>query len=215
MGSRWHIIHLGCCSGSAESSSLHQTVDLVGWADRPFTQPLNTDSFLPVLNDLESRSFHLEQIWNDFIIYLQVACSHHESSILIWLHLDVLEYLLHWPWHYTSLWITCVVLEALHGVSLARAGLTIRHDRSVEPLKHRTDSTLGGVLVNELLGCVRVVHIIEAVSLPHAQMRIHLHISSLLSVVNLSPKVFHDGHTSIIDSNLHNWEEKVAMFLTR
>ena len=145
---------------------------------------------------------------------MQIARPHHESCILVRLHLDVLEYLLHGAGDYTTLRITCVVLEALHGVSLASASLTVCHDRSVEPLKHRADSTLGCVLVNKLLGCVRVIHIIEAVCLPHAQMRIHLDISGLLSVVNLSSKVLHDCHTSVIVTNLHNREEEVSMFLT-
>ena len=127
--------------------------------------------------------------------------------------MNKLEDFFHGPWHDASLRISCIVFESLHGMCLARACLPICHYGCIETFQDRAYSTLGSILVNKLLSRIRIVHIVKTVCLPHTQVRIDLNIACSLSIIYLSPKVLHDGHTSTIWTDLDNREEKVAMLL--
>ena len=71
----------------------------------------------------------------------------------------------------------------------------------------------GCAVVYVLLCCIHVVDVIKAVGVPHRQMRVHLDVFGLLSVVNLPAEVLHAGDGATILTNMHDWEEKVAVLL--
>ena len=95
MGTGGQVVHLGSGCSSAQSSLLHQTVDLVGRADSPLTQAFHEDSFLLVLSDLQTGPVYLQQVTDHLIVDLKITGSHHECSVLRTLHLNESEYLLH------------------------------------------------------------------------------------------------------------------------
>ena len=45
-------------------------------------------------------------------------------------------------------------------------------------------------------------------------MGVHLDVFGPLPVIDLPSKVFHDGNRATVWSNLHDWEEEIALFLT-
>ena len=127
--------------------------------------------------------------------------------------LDPVEDLFHRARDYASLRIAARVLEALHGVGLARSSLSIGQNRGIVPLKDGADGMLGRAFINILLGRIHVIDVVEAVSVPHRQVWVHFDVLRLLSIVNLSSKVLHAGYGSIVVADLHNGKEEVALFL--
>lgn len=137
MRPRGQIVHFGGGRGSALCSLLHQGVDLVRRPHGPLAESFDKDAFLLVFSDLERCPLDLEQIGYDLVVYLQVADTNHESGILVGLHLDEFEYFLHAPRNDSTLGIANVVLESLHGVSLARSGLSVGKHCRIVALEHR------------------------------------------------------------------------------
>lgn len=167
MGPTWEVIHLCCSCSSAESTFLHQTVDLIRGSDSPFTQTFHKNSFLLVLSDLETCSVYLEQVTDDFVVYLKITRSYHECSVLRRLHLNKSKYLLHWSWNYTSLRISCRVFKAFHCVSFSCACLTIGQDSSIVTFKYAKHSLLCSILIHILLCGLLVVDVVEGEVLPN------------------------------------------------
>ena len=55
---------------------------------------------------------------------------------------------------------------------------------------------------------------VEAVGVPHRQMRVHFNVLRLLSIVDFPTKVLHAGYRSIVRTYLHNGKEEVALLLS-
>ena len=121
------------------------------------------------------------------------------------------ENVLHGPWYDTSVRVAARILKAFHSMRLTCASLPIGQDRSVIALEHRADCMFRCAVIDIFLRRIHIVDMIEAVSVPHSQMRIHFNILSLLTVVNLSTKVLHARYRPIIWSHLHNGKEEVAL----
>ena len=110
--------------------------------------------------------------------------------------------------------VASCVLKALHRMRLASACLTVSQDCSVVALEHRANSMFRGTIINVFLRRIHIIHMIEAVSVPHSQMRVHLDIFGLLSVVNFTTKVLHASYRSVVGAYLHNGKEEVALLLS-
>lgn len=176
MRARTHIVHFGGGSGTAQSTLLHQTVDLVRAAHSPLTQTLNEDTLLFVLTDLERGPIDLQEIRDHLIVDLKVARTDHKGSVLRRLHLDESKDLFHRPGHNTTLGVTRRVFEALHRVGLTGASLSIGKNGGIVALEDRPDSLFGCILIDPLLGRVLIVHMIKGEGLPDAQVRISIHV---------------------------------------
>ena len=81
--------------------------------------------------------------------------------------LDPVEDLFHRARDYAPLRIATRVLEALHGVGLARSSLSIGQNRGIVPLKNGADGMLGRTFINILLSRIHVIDVVEAVGVPH------------------------------------------------
>lgn len=64
-----------------------------------------------------------------------------------------------------------------------------------------------------LLGGVHVVDVVEAVGVPHGEVRVHLDVASAFPLVDLSSEVLHHGDRSVVRPHLHDWTEKVVAVL--
>ena len=54
---------------------------------------------------------------------------------------------------------------------------------------------------------------IEAVSVPHGEMWVHLNVFGTFAVVDFPAKVLHNGDGTIVRADLHDREEEVPLFL--
>ena len=81
--------------------------------------------------------------------------------------LNPVENLFHRARNYAPLHITARVLEALHGVGLACASLSIGQNRGIITLKDGADSMFGRTFINMLLGRIHIIDMVEAVRVPH------------------------------------------------
>lgn len=186
------IVHFGggCCSRGRPLG--HQTVDLVGASHGPLTEPFNKHPLLAVLTDLQTSPIHLQKVRYVFVVDLQVRCTHHKSHVLVALHLNEGEYLLHRPWHYTSLWVARRIPEPLHSMCLTRACLPIREDCRIIPLQYRLHHGSGGIRVDEFLGAVGPVDVVEGKGLPNRQVRVLVDVPRAFSLVDFRSQVLHD-----------------------
>lgn len=73
---------------------------------------------------------------------------------------------------------------------------------------------LGGAFVDMLLRRVHIVDLIEAISVPDGQVRVHLDVPRTLSVFNLAPKILHHRNVSIFSAHLHDRQEVVPLLLS-
>ena len=73
---------------------------------------------------------------------------------------------------------------------------------------------LGGAFVDMLLRRVHIVDLIEAISVPNGQVRVHLDVPRALLVFNLAPKILHHRNVSILSADLHDRQEVVALLLS-
>jgi hypothetical protein len=55
---------------------------------------------------------------------------------------------------------------------------------------------------------------IETVSVPNRKMRVQLNIFGSFPIIDLASEILHTGNRSVAGVDLHNWEEKVSLFLT-
>lgn len=55
---------------------------------------------------------------------------------------------------------------------------------------------------------------VEAVRVPHLQVRVHFNILSFLAIIHLSPKVLHARDGPAIRRHLHNGKEEVALLFS-
>ena len=72
----------------------------------------------------------------------------------------------------------------------------------------------GRTFINMLLGRIHIIDMVEAVGVPHRQMRVHFDVLRLLSIVNFPTEVLHAGYRSIVRTYLHNGKEEVALLLS-
>ena len=72
----------------------------------------------------------------------------------------------------------------------------------------------GRTFINMLLGRIHIIDMVEAVGVPHRQMRVHFNVLRLLSIVNFPTEVLHTGYRSIVRTYLHNGKEEVALLLS-
>lgn len=152
----------------------------------PFRQPFNKYTPLFVLSYLQTSSLCLQQIANVLIVYLQVAGSDHEGRVHVGSALYVSEYLLHGSGYNAPLRIILVVLEALHGVSLARACLAIGEDSRIVALEDGEHSWSGCAVVYMRLGRVWPVHIVEGKLVTRHYVWVLLDVSLSTIVSNFS-----------------------------
>ncbi len=181
-----HIIHLRGSSSSAECSFLHETIDFIGTSDRPLTQALYKNTFFLVFTDLETSAVNFQEVRNHLVVDLEVGCTYHECRVLVWLHLDKTENLLHWTRHNTSLRISSIILEPLHCMCFSSSRLSISKYRSIIPLKYRENGLFSCVLIDIFLSGRLIIHMIESEVLPHTQMWVLFHISLFFSFIDLS-----------------------------
>jgi len=213
MWSWWQIIHLSCGCCSAQCTFLHKTIDLIWWSDSPFTQSLYKYSLFLVFSHLKTSTINFKKIWDYFIVNLQVRCSYHECCVLVWLHLNKSEYFFHGSWNYTSLWVACTVFKTLHSICLSSTCLTIGKDCGIITLKDGVNSLLSCIFIHKFLSGVLIIHIIEGVTLPHAQMRILLNVPLLVSLIHFCSQVLHNGAWLVIRRHLHNTSKLTSIVL--
>ena len=116
------------------------------------------------------------------------------KNCLVRILLDVVEYVLHSPWHYSELillltscgfalvkpclaprQLVCLIQIALatkDSVGLARASLPIGHDHPVKPIKHITDDRCCDLSVTLILAGVHLKHGVKA-EIPLVKTRPH------------------------------------------
>jgi len=207
-----HVVHFRRSCRPTQRSPLHQRVYFIWRPDSPLRKSLDEDALLAVLPDLQTCAFHFEQVRDDFVVDLEVACAHHESCVLVGLVLDPSEDFLHRARDDAPMRISTRVFESLHRVRLAGAGLSISENRGVVALKDRTDRRFGCTLVHVFLRRVHVVDLVEGVGVPHGQVRIHLDVSGPLSVVDFTSEVLHDRDRPVFAVDLHHRHEKLPLF---
>ena len=177
MGSRRQVIHFCCSCCSTLSTFLHQSINFIWRSNCPFRESFNENSSFLIFSNLERSPLNFQEIWDDFVINLQIWNSDHESCILWALHLDKFENFLHRPGYYTSLRVTYIIFETFHRMSLTGTSLTISQDSCIISLQNWYYWLLSSIFINKFLRRVIVINIIKREILPHAQMRIDIHIS--------------------------------------
>lgn len=93
---------------------------------------------------------------------------------------------------------------------LSSTSLPICNNSRVVSFQHWDHTVLSCVIVNKLLGRYLVVNIIKCKVLPHAQVRVHSHISLLFFLRYFCTQVLHDSHWFVVCANLHDWSEVAA-----
>ena len=111
----------------------------------------------------------------------------------------------------STVWVATTVLEAFHRMRLARSSLPVGKDRGVVAFENGVDSLLCRSVVDLLLSRIHIVNMVEAVSVPHLQMRVHFYVLGLLPIVDLPPEVLHAGDRATVGCHLHNGKEEVAL----
>jgi len=71
---------------------------------------------------------------------------------------------------------------------------------------------LGCILIDELLGAPLIVDVIESKTLPHAEMRVDIHILLPLLLGHFSSKVFHYCTLLVVLPNLYNGSKLTPLY---
>lgn len=140
MTSTTDIIHLGSSSCPRLSSLLYKGIDLAWISDSPFRQTLYEYTSLFIFPYVKVLSIFSQQIGNDFIVNLEIACSDHESSLILSIQIYLfvtrilykLKNLFNRAGNDTSLRIMTIVFKSFHCKSLPCASLTVSHNGCVE-----------------------------------------------------------------------------------
>ena len=129
--------------------------------------------------------------------------------------LDPIEDFFHRAGNDASVRVVRRILEAFHGVRLACARLPVCQYRGVVALEDGADGRFCSCFVHVLLRRIHVVHLVEAVSVPHRQVWVELNILSSCLVLQLTTEVLHNRDASVVRTHLHNGEEEVTLLLSR
>ena len=84
------------------------------------------------------------------------------------------------------MWVTNIVLETFHGMCFTCTGVSVCDDGRVVAFKNGDDTVLGGIVINKLLARTIIINVIESEVLPHAEMRIDIHVFLTLTFGNFS-----------------------------
>jgi hypothetical protein len=115
---------------------------------------------------LEAGPLDFEQIRNDFVVNLKVTSANHKCYVVIGLHLDEVEYLLHASWYYAPMRISAVVFKSLHSVGFTSASLAISKNSGIVSFKDTVNCGFCSIFIDKFLGGVLIIDIIKAVALP-------------------------------------------------
>lgn len=97
---------------------------------------------------------------------------------------------------------------------LSCSGLAVGENSSVVAFEDGSDGMLGRRLVNLLLSRVHVVNMVEAVRVPHRQVRVDLHVLGFFAVIDLPAEILHNRDRATIGRHLHDGEEETSRLLT-